>query len=176
MSKRPAAVTFKGNPLTLIGPALKAGEKAPDFTCADSAATTVSLGTTGAKARLFSVVPSLDTPVCSIQTRKFEKELAAIGDKASCYTISLDMPFAQARFCCDSTNPIKTMKTLSDVHNFSFGKNYGVLIEGLAVPLLTRAVFVVDKNGVITYLEIVPEVTSEPAYEPALEALKKIAL
>ncbi len=175
MQKRPGAVKFKGNPLTLVGPGLKAGDKAPDFKCADSVATTVSLADTPAKARMFSVVPSLDTPVCSIQTRKFDKEIAALGDKVACYTISLDLPFAQARFCSDSANPIKSMKTLSDTHNQSFGQNYGVLIEGLAVPLLTRSVFVVDKGGNIAYMEVVPEVTSEPNYEAALAALKKVA-
>ena len=175
MDKRPGAVKFKGNPLTLVGPALKTGDKAPDFKCADSAATTVGLAETPAKARMFSVVPSLDTPVCSIQTRKFDKEIAGLGDKVACYTISLDLPFAQARFCSDSGNPIKSMKSLSDTHNQSFGKNYGVLIEGLAVPLLTRAVFVVDKGGTIAYMEIVPEVTSEPNYEAAVAALKKAA-
>lgn len=175
MEKRPGAVKFKGNPLTLVGPALKTGAKAPDFKCADSAASTVGLGDTPAKARLFNVVPSLDTPVCSIQTRKFDKEIAGLGDKVACYTVSLDLPFAQARFCSDSANPIKSLKSLSDTHNHSFGQNWGVQIEGLAVPLLARAVFVVDKGGNIAYLEIVPEVTSEPNYEAAMAALKKVA-
>jgi thioredoxin-dependent peroxiredoxin len=175
MQKRPGAVKFKGNPMTLLGPALKAGDKAPDFKCADSAASTVSLADTPAKARLFNVVPSLDTPVCSIQTRKFDKEVATLGDKVACYTVSLDSPFAQKRFCDDSAAPIKTMKSLSDTHNHSFGENFGVQLEGLAVPLLTRAVFVVDKTGTITYAEYVAEVTSEPNYEPALAALKTAA-
>ena len=175
MQKRPGAVKFKGNPFTLIGPEIKKGEKAPDFKCANGAATTLGLAETPAKARLFSVVPSLDTPVCNIQTHKFDKEIAALGDKVACFTVSLDLPFAQARFCGDSANPIKTIKTLSDAHNHSFGHNYGVLLEGLAVPLLTRAVFVVDKSGTVTYVEYVPEVTSEPNYEAALTALKAVA-
>jgi thiol peroxidase len=175
MQKRPGAVKFKGNPLTLVGPELKTGDKAPDFKCADSAASTVGLADTPAKARLFNVVPSLDTPVCSIQTRKFDKEVGALGDKVACYTVSLDSPFAQARFCGDSANPIKSIKSLSDTHNHSFGENYGVLIEGLKVPLLARSVFVIDKSGTIAYMEIVPEVTSEPNYEAAMAALKKVA-
>ena len=175
MQKRPGAVKFKGNPFTLVGPGLKAGDKAPDFKCADSAATTLSLADTPAKARLFSVVPSLDTPVCSIQTRKFDKEIATLGDKIASYTVSLDLPFAQKRFCDDSASPIKSMKTLSDAHNHSFGHNFGVELEGLAVPILTRAVFVVDKSGTITYVEYVSEVTSEPNYDAAMTALKAAA-
>jgi thiol peroxidase len=175
MEKRAGAVKFKGNPFTLAGPEVKKGEKAPDFKCANGAASTVSLADTAGKARMFSVVPSLDTPVCSIQTRKFDKEIEALGDKVACYTISLDLPFAQARFCGDSGNPIKNMKTLSDAHDGSFGRNYGVLLEGLAVPLLTRSIFVLDKNGGVAYVEYVPEVTSEPNYEAALAALKSVA-
>jgi thioredoxin-dependent peroxiredoxin len=175
MQKRTGAVKFKGNPFTLVGPEIKKGDKAPDFKCANGAAATISLADTPAKARLFSVVPSLDTPVCSIQTRKFEKEIEALGDKVACYTVSLDLPFAQARFCGDSANPIKSIKTISDAHDKSFGLNYGVLLEGLAVPLLTRAVFVVDKAGTVAYVEYVPEVTSEPNYEAALAALKSVA-
>ena len=170
MSKRPAAVTFKGNPMTLVGPALKAGDKAPDFKTADTAASTVSLSDTPAKARLFSVVPSLDTPVCSIQTKKFSDAVSALGDTVATYTVSLDTPFAQKRFCSDSK--IEGMKTLSDTHDHSFGNNFGVLLEGLAVPLLARSVFVVDKTGTLSYVEYVAEVTSEPNYDAALAALK----
>ena len=173
MQKRAAAVTFKGNPMTLVGPQLKPGDKAPDFTCANSAATTVSLKDTPPKARMFSVVPSLDTPVCSMQTRTFDKGLAELGDKVASYTISLDTPFAQKRFCTDAS--VGTMQTLSDHHDGSFGKNYGVLLEGLAVPLLTRAVFVVDKTGKLTHVEYVSEVTNEPNYDAALRALKAAA-
>lgn len=173
MEKRANAVTFKGNPLTLIGPALKAGDPAPDFACVNSGLEVVNLGKTPAKARLFSVVPSLDTPVCSEQTRKFDKELAALKDKVASYTVSLDLPFAQKRFC--TAENVANMQTLSDVHNHSFGKNYGVLIEGLPLPLLARAIFVVDKNNKITYCEYVPEVTQHPNYDKALEALKAAA-
>ena len=173
MQKRSAAVTFKGGPMTLVGPEIKVGDKAPDFKVANSAATTLSLGETPAKARMFSVVPSLDTPVCSMQTKTFDKGLAELGDKVATYTVSLDTPFAQKRFCTEAG--VQTMQTLSDQHDGSFGRNYGVLLEGLAVPLLTRAVFVVDKSGKVTYVEYVPEVTHEPNYDKALAALKAAA-
>jgi thiol peroxidase len=169
MEKRPNAVTFKGNPYTLVGPRRKPGDKAPDFTCL-SGLDLVTLSKTPAKARLFSVVPSLDTPVCSQQTRKFDEALGAYKDQLACYTISLDLPFAQKRFC--SENGIGNMQTLSDVHDHSFGQNYGVLIEGLPLALLSRAVFVADKNGTLTYAEYVPEVGSHPNYDAALAAVK----
>ena len=122
---------------------------------------------------MFSVVPSLDTPVCSVQTKKFEDTIKSLGDKVACYTVSLDLPFAQKRFC--SGENIATMQSLSDVHNQSFGKNWGVLLDGLPLPLLTRAVFVVDKTGTVTHAEYVPEVTSEPNYDAAIKALKAAA-
>jgi len=172
MQKRPNAVTFKGNPQTLVGPQLKPGDKAPNFTCLNSNLELITLDKTPAKPRLFSVVPSLDTPVCNQQTHKFEEALAAYKDKLACYTISLDLPFAQKRFC--TSENITNMQTLSDVHDHSFGQNYGVLIEGLPLPLLSRAVFVLDKNGSITYVEYVPEVTSHPNYEAALAAVKAL--
>jgi thiol peroxidase len=173
MQKRANAVTFKGNPKTLVGPQLKAGDRAPDFACLTSGLEVVGVGATPAKARLFSVVPSLDTPVCSQQTKKFEESLASLKDKVACYTISLDLPFAQKRFC--TAENVSNMQTLSDVHNHSFGQNYGVLIEGLPLPLLSRAVFVVDKGGALTYVEYVPEVTSHPNYDAAVAALKAAA-
>jgi thiol peroxidase len=172
MEKRANAVTFKGEGKTLVGPAIKAGDKAPDFK-ALSGLSFVTLADTPAKARLFSVVPSLDTPVCSMQTKKFDEGLAALGDKIAAYTVSLDLPFAQKRFC--SAEGVKTMQTLSDVHNQSFGTSWGVLLEGLPLSLLARSVFVVDKAGKVTYVEYVPEVTSEPNYAAALDALKAVA-
>ena len=170
MQKRTNAVTFKGKPFTLVGPQLKAGDKAPDFAVLTSGLEIVDLAKTPAKARLFSVVPSLDTPVCSMQTKKFDEAVGGYKDRLACYTISLDMPFAQKRFC--GAENITNMQTLSDVHNHSFGHNYGVLLEGLPLPLLTRAVFVVDSNGTITYAEYVPEVTSQPNYDAAVAAIK----
>jgi thioredoxin-dependent peroxiredoxin len=171
MEKRQNAVTFKGKPAALVGPKLKAGDKAPDFTCLDGL-DLVNLAKTPAKPRLFSVVPSLDTPVCSQQTKKFDETLGSYKDKLACYTVSLDLPFAQKRFC--GAEHIANMQTLSDVHDHSFGQHYGVLIEGLPLPLLSRAVFVVDRNGTLTYAEYVPEVTSHPNYDAALAAVKSV--
>lgn len=173
MEKRANAVTFKGNPHTLVGPALKPGDKAPDFKCIAAGLKVVGLADTPAKARLFSVVPSLDTGVCSQQTKRFNQDLAALGDKVASYTVSLDLPFAQGRFC--DVEGIKNLQNLSDVHNHSFGEHYGVLIEGLPLPLLARSVFVVGKDGKITYAEYVPEVTSHPDYDKAIAALKAAA-
>jgi thiol peroxidase len=158
--------------VTLVGPQLKAGDAAPDFQCLD-VLDVVNLAKTAGKPRLFSVVPSLDTAVCSAQTHKFDETLASLKDKLTCYTISLDLPFAQKRYC--TAEKVTNLKTLSDVHNHSFGQNYGVLIEGLPLPLLTRAVFVVDRNNKITYAEYVPEVTSHPNYEAALAAAQAAA-
>jgi thiol peroxidase len=170
MEKRANAVTLRGTGLTLVGPQLKPGAKAPEFTCATGMRETLSLAQTPAKPRLFSVVPSLDTPVCSTQTKKFNDALGALGDRIACYTVSLDLPFAQKRFC--GAENITNIQVLSDTHDLSFGKAYGVLIEGLAMPILARAVFVVDGNGTITAAEYVPEIASEPNYDAALTALK----
>lgn len=166
-------VKFKGNPKDLVGPEIKAGDAAPDFACVNQGLEVVNLGKTPAKARLFSVVPSLDTPVCSQQTKKFEEAVGALGDKVACYTVSLDLPFAQKRFC--AAEGISTMQTLSDVHDHSFGKNFGVLLQGLPIPLLARSIFVVDKAGKVAYAEYVAEVTDHPNYDKALEALKAAA-
>jgi thiol peroxidase len=173
MQKRQNAVTFKGTPHTLVGPQLKPGDKAPDFACISSGLELVNLGKTPSKPRLFCAVPSLDTPVCSQETKKFDEAVGTYKDKLACYTVSLDLPFAQKRYC--GAENITNMQTLSDVHNHSFGQNYGVLIEGLPLPLLSRAVFVVDKNGTITYAEYVPEVASHPNYDAALAAVKAVA-
>jgi thiol peroxidase len=170
MQKRPNATTLKGSPLTLIGPQLKPGDKAPEFICASGLTETLNLSQTAGKARLFNVVPSLDTPVCSIQTKKFSDELASLGSQVACYTISMDLPFAQKRYCGDKQ--INNVTGLSDTHDHSFGQNYGTLIEGLALPILSRAVFVVDKNGTITHAEYVREIATEPDYASAMKALK----
>ena len=172
MEKRQKAATFKGNPITLVGPQLKKGDRAPDFHCLKGLEV-VGLAQTPGKARLFSVVPSLDTGVCSTQTKKFNDGLAALKDKVACYTVSLDLPFAQGRFC--SAEGITNMQTMSDTHDHSFGQNYGVLIEGLAMPILSRAVFVVDAGGTIRHAEYVKEIVSEPDYDAALAALKAAA-
>ncbi len=167
---RKGEVTMKGNPVELVGPKLKAGETAPDFACVDGDMGTVNLKTSAGKVRFFNVVPSLDTPVCSIQTKKFSEEFASLGDKVAAFTVSLDLPFAQKRFCTD--NKIENLVNLSDTHNHSFGEHYGVLISSLPIPLLARAVFVVDAKDMIRYVEVVPEIASEPNYEAALAALK----
>ena len=163
-------VEFKGKMFNLLGNQVKVGDKAPDFKCCTSGLELIGIGQTPAKTRLFSVVPSLDTPVCSEQTKKFDKALADLKDKVVCYTVSLDMPFAQKRFC--TAENLTNVQTLSDLHNQSFGKAYGVLIEGLPVPLLSRAIFVVDKTGKVTYTEYVPSVPQHPNYEKAIEAMK----
>ena len=173
MEKRTNEVTFKGGPVTLVGAKVKPGDKAPDFRALNSGLGAVTLADTPKKARLFSVVPSLDTPVCSTQTKKFEDGIKSLGDKAACYTVSLDLPFAQKRFCAEAG--VSSMQTLSDVHNQSFGTNWGTLIEGLPLPLLARSVFVVDKDGNVIHAEYVKEVTAEPNYDAALAALKSAA-
>ena len=167
---RTGEVTMKGNPVELVGPKLKAGDPAPDFTCVGAGMAVVRLSDTAGKARMFSVVPSLDTPVCNIQTHKFSKSLNELGDKVAAYTVSLDLPFAMARFCGDAK--IENMTNLSDAHDHSFGEQYGVLIQGLPIPLLARSIFVVDTTDTIRYVEIVPEIAQEPNYDAALEALK----
>lgn len=165
-------VKFKDKMFSLVGPQLKAGDAAPEFECV-TGLEVQTLASTPKRARMFSVVPSLDTPVCSQQTKRFDEAVGALKDQVACYTISLDLPFAQGRFCTEQK--ITNMKNLSDVRNHSFGKNYGVLIEGLAIPLLSRAIFVVDKNNKITYCEYVPEVGVHPDYDKALAALKAAA-
>lgn len=164
-------VTFKGGEKTLAGTEVKVGDKAPSFNCVNGALEVITIEKTEPKVRLFSVVPSLDTPVCAEQTKKFDEALAAKKDKVACYTISLDLPFAQKRYCGDKK--IENMQTLSDVKDHSFGKNYGVVLEGLPITLLTRAIFVVDKGGKVTYVEYVPEVTNHPNYDKAIEAINK---
>ncbi len=170
---RKGEVTMKGNPVELAGPRLKVGDKAPDFTCVGEGMNPISLADTPSKARLFSVVPSLDTPVCNLQTKRFSKELGAMGDKVAAYTVSLDLPFAMKRFC--GTEDVKCLTNLSDCHNHSFGNHYGVLITSLPIPLLCRAIFVVDGSGTLTHVEYVPEIATEPNYDTALAALKAAA-
>jgi thiol peroxidase len=173
MEKRTNEVTFKGGPVTLAGPRIKPGDAAPDFKALTGDLAVVGLKETGGKARIYSVVPSLDTPVCNVQTKKFESAIAGMGDQVAYYTVSLDLPFAQKRFC--GAENVQCGRMLSDVHDGSFGRNWGTRIESLPLPLLARSVFVVDKNGKVTYVEYVKEVTSEPDYDAALAALKKAA-
>jgi len=168
--ERTGVITFKGNPMTLLGPDVKAGDVAPDFKVVDNGLQPVTLGDTRGKVRLITVVPSLDTPVCDTMTRKFNEQAARLPDDVVVYTVSLDLPFAQKRWCGNAG--IEKVKTLSDYQERTFGLNYGVLIKEL--KLLARSVFVIDKNDKVAYREIVGEVTAEPDYEAALAAAKKL--
>ena len=162
--------TFKHNPVTLLGNEVKVGDKAPDFTVLANDLSPVSLKDSEGKVRLFSVVPSLDTGVCDAQTRRFNEAAAELGDNVIIYTVSMDLPFAQKRWC--GAAGIEAVQTLSDHREASFGQAYGVLIESLR--LLTRSVFVVDAQGTVTYVEYVPEATDHPNYEAAIEAVKAL--
>lgn len=170
---RPGAVTFKGNPLTLAGEPVQPGQPAPSFTLhrfVDGAMKTVTLDDIKGKPTIISVVPSLDTPVCQTQTKRFNQELAALGDRVNALTVSMDLPFAQNRFC--GAEGITNLKTASDYQDRSFGLNWGMLIEELKI--LARGTFVLDANGKVVYAELVKEVTQEPNYEAALAALKSL--
>jgi len=163
-------VTMKGNPLTLVGNKLSEGDNAPDFKVVDQNLQPKSLKDYSGKVKLISVTPSLDTPVCDMQARKFNEEAAKLGDNVAVLNISVDLPFAIKRFC--NAAGIDKVETLSDYKDVSFGENYGVLIKELR--LLARAVFVVDDKDIVRYMEVVPEVTDEPDYETALKELNKI--
>ena len=167
---RKGAVTFKGNPLTLAGQEVKVGQPAPDFTVHyfEGGLKTISLADLKGKPTILSVVPSLDTPVCATQTKKFNDELSGLGDKVNALTVSLDLPFAMNRFC--GAESIKNMRIGSDYQDRKFGESYGTLIEELKI--MSRAVFVLDKNGKVVYAQYVPEVASEPDYAAAMTALK----
>jgi thiol peroxidase len=168
MNERTGIITFKGNPFTLLGPELTVGDKAPDFSVVDNGLAAVSLASSAGKIRILSAVPSLDTPVCDTETRRFNQDAAGLPENVVVLTISLDLPFAQKRWC--GAAGIDRVTTLSDYRERSFGQNYGVLIKELL--LLTRAVFIVDAQDVIRYIQIVPEVTSEPDYAAVITAAK----
>ena len=170
MQERTGIITFKGNPMTLLGPALKVGDKAPDFTVVDTTLTPISLATSNGKLRIISAVPSLDTPVCDTETRRFNQEAASLPDSVVLLTISLDLPFAQKRWC--GAAGIDRVQTLSDYQERSFGLSYGVLIKEL--KLLSRCIFVVDATDTIRYIQQVPEVTHEPDYAAVLAAVKAL--
>ena len=168
--ERQGAVTFKGNPLTLLGPELRVGSTAPEFQALAQDLSPVTLGSLRGKPLLISVVPSLDTPVCDAQTRRFSEEAAKLTD-VQILTISMDLPFAQKRWC--GAAGIERVKVVSDHKDASFGKAYGVLIKELR--LLSRSIFLVDGTGTIRYVEYVPEVTSHPNYDAALAAVRQLA-
>jgi len=167
---RSGAVTFKGNPLTLAGNEVKVGQQAPDFKLHyfDGGMKELKLADLKGKPTMLSVVPSLDTPVCQTQTKTFNQKLGELGDKVNAVTVSLDLPFAQNRFC--GAEGIKNIRSASDYQDRNFGNAYGTLIEELKI--MSRAVFVLDKNGKVVYAQYVPEVASEPDYDPALKALQ----
>jgi len=164
------AVKIKGNPVTLIGEEIKAGRKAEDFKVLNTDLGEVSLSGFKNKIKLIASVPSLDTPVCDLEIKRFNDEASKLSKDLVIMFISMDLPFAQKRFC--QANDIKIVKTLSDHRDADFGQKFGVLIKELR--LLARAIFIIDKNDVIRYIQIVPELTSPPDYDQALLALKKI--
>jgi thiol peroxidase len=170
---RHGAVTFKGNPLTLVGEPVKAGQQAPDFTLhayEGGSLKTITPADLKGKPTIISVVPSLDTPVCQTQTKKFNEQLASYGDRINALTVSLDLPFAQNRFC--GAEGIKNLRSASDYQDRSFGRNWGMLIDELKI--LARGTFVLDKDGKVVYAQQVKEVAEEPNYEEPLNALKRL--
>ena len=168
--ERTGLITFRGTPLTLLGPDVAVGEKAPDFRVVDTDLNPVTLQDFAGKVVLISVTPSLDTPVCDAQGRKFNELATGLSEDVVVLNISVDLPFAQRRWC--GVNNIDRIRVLSDYQERDFGLKYGVLIKELR--LLARSVWIVDKDGVIRYKQIVPEVTNEPDYEAAMTALKQV--
>jgi thiol peroxidase len=169
MAERTGAVTFQGNPLTLIGNEVKVGDKAPDFEVLDNGLSPAKLSAYNGKVVVISSVPSLDTPVCDMETREFNKRAGQLGDGVAMLTISMDLPFAQARWC--GAAGVTHVTTLSDYKDANFGMTYGLLIKELR--LLARAVLVVDRKGTVRYAELVKEITHEPNYDAALNAVKE---
>ena len=170
MKERKGLVTMKGQKLTLSGSEVKVGQKAPDFEVVANDMSTVRFSSFLGKVCIISSVPSLDTSVCDIMTRRFNTEAGNLGKDVIVLTISMDLPFAQKRWC--GAAGVKNVQTLSDYRQASFANAFGVLIKELR--LLARAVFVVDKNGVIRYIQIVNELTNEPDYQAVLDAVRKL--
>ncbi len=168
--ERSGATTLKGNPLTLLGPELKPGDKAPEFSMVDNGLKAVTLADTGNSVRIFSVVPSLDTPVCDAQTKRFNEEAAKLPDVAI-YTVSMDLPFAQKRWC--GAFGVDKVKMLSDHKDSSFGSNWGTLIKELRIE--SRAIFVLNRDNSVRYVEYVKEVADFPNYDAALAAARSAA-
>lgn len=171
MQERTGVVTFKGKPVTLLGPEIRVGDPAPDFTVVDTSLSPVTLGNFRGKVKVISAVPSLDTPVCDVETRRFNQEAAGLGENVAVLTISLDLPFAQKRWCAASG--VDRVKVFSDYQDRSFASAYGVLIREL--KLLSRSIFVVDGKDVVRYVQHVPEVGNEPDYGAVLDAVKSLA-
>jgi len=170
MNERKGIITFQGNPLTLIGPELKIGDKAPDFVLLDGELKEFRLKDFDGKTKVISVTPSLDTPVCDMQARRFNQEASHLREDIVVVNVSMDLPFAISRFC--TAAGIERVKAFSDHRDASFGNAYGVLIKELR--LLARAVFVVDKKDFVQYREIVPEITNLPDFDAALVVINRI--
>lgn len=170
MEERKGIITMKGSPLTLLGEGPKVGQPAPDFTVINNDMAPVSLSFFGGKIRVISSVPSLDTSVCDLETRRFNQEAQNLGSDVVILTISMDLPFAQKRWC--GIAGVTRVITLSDYRDASFGKAYGMIIKELR--LLARGVFIVDRSGMIRYIQIVGEVSREPDYEPILKAVREL--
>ena len=171
VEERTGEVTMKGNPLTLLGPRIEANEDAPEFRVLKDLKTEVKLSDTSGKVRILLSVPSLDTPVCSLETKRFNDEAAKLGNDILVQVISVDTPFAMSRWC--GAEGVSNIQTLSDFRDRDFGRKYGVEIKDLGI--YARAAFVVDRQGVVVYSEYVPEVAQEPNYEAILEAAKAAA-
>lgn len=168
--ERKNAVTVKGNAVTLLGEEAKIGRKAQDFKVLNTSLEEVSLSSFKNKVKLIASVPSLDTPVCDLEIKMFNDEASKLSKDLVIIFISMDLPFAQKRFC--QANEIKAVKTLSDHKDADFGQKFGVLIKEMR--LLARSIFILDKNDVIQYIQIVPELSSPPDYKGALDALKTV--
>jgi thioredoxin-dependent peroxiredoxin len=170
MTERKNAITMKGKPLTLVGFEPQVGQDAPDATLVANDLSEVKLSSYKGKIVILSVVPSLDTKVCDLQTRRFNEEASKLGPDVVILTISMDLPFAQKRWC--GAAGVERVITLSDYRDASFGHAYGVMIKELR--LLARSVFVIDRNWKIAYIQRVPELTEQPDYDPVLAAVKKL--
>ena len=168
--ERTGLVTMHGNPLTLIGPDIRVGDRAPDFTVIDSDLNEVKLHDFADKIKVISVTPSLDTPVCDLQARRFNHEAASLPLDVAVLNVSMDLPFAISRFC--TVAEIDKVKGLSDHRDASFGAAYGVLIKELRI--LARSIFILDKDNIVIYKQLVPEETNHPDYDEALGALAKL--
>jgi len=170
MGERPNAVTLRGDPLTLVGSDPALGEPAPDVTLIDNDLAPFALSSVTGKVCVVSAVPSLDTPTCDMETRRFNTEAAALGDDVVILTVSTDLPFAQKRWC--GAAGVDRVVTLSDHREGAFGEAYGVMIKGLR--LLARAIFVIDRDGILRYKQIVPEIAQEPDYEEILDTVRNL--
>jgi thiol peroxidase len=169
--ERKGAVTMRGNPMTLVGPELKPGQKAPAFTAVGKGLAPVTLDQFKGKVKIIAAIPSIDTPVCDAETRRFNEEASKLPGDVQILAISMDLPFAQARWC--GAAGVDKVTTISDWRAAEFGQKYGALIKEL--HLLARAVFVIDKNDNVVYSEYVKEVANQPNFEAALEAARKAA-